>query len=146
MADADRCPNCGSELPPNAPKGLCPRCLLQQGLDSDAFSLARGGTPAATMALASGSGGSSVLASLAESVGPVPRVLLRDSEPATDPGPVVQPGSPEMPAPADPAAGSSSSARSPAAAWAPSSRAATATSAATWPSRSCSRSTATTPS
>ena len=62
MADADRCPNCGSELPHDAPKGLCPRCLLRQGLDSDAFSLAPGGTPAATMSLASGPDGSSVLA------------------------------------------------------------------------------------
>ena len=103
MADADRCPNCGSELPSNAPKGLCPVCLLQRGLDSGTLSLARGGSPAATMSLAPGPDGSSVLARLAASVGPVPRVLLHDSELTTGPGPVVKPGSPEMPAPADPA-------------------------------------------
>ena len=45
-----------------------------------------------------------VLASLSASVGPVPRVLLRDSDSPTEPGPVVQPGSPEMPTPTDPAA------------------------------------------
>jgi len=28
------CPNCGSQLPANAPHGICPRCLLKQGLDS----------------------------------------------------------------------------------------------------------------
>ena len=103
MADADRCPNCGSELPLNAPRGLCPRCLHRQGLDSDAFGLVPGVSPATTMAPDSGWDGSSVLASLAESVGPVPRVLLRDSEPATDPGPFVKPGSPEMPPSPDPA-------------------------------------------
>ena len=32
MADADRCPECGYEMTPNAPRGHCPRCLLQQGL------------------------------------------------------------------------------------------------------------------
>ncbi len=101
MADADRCPNCGSERPGNAPKGLCPRCLLRQGLDSDALSLARGG-PAATMPMGSGSGVGRILAELAESTGPIPRVLLRDSDPGTDPGPVVKPGSPEMPEPAGP--------------------------------------------
>src|SRR5271167_61488 len=27
-----RCPQCGAELPVDAPEGLCPRCLLQQGI------------------------------------------------------------------------------------------------------------------
>ncbi|HEV3118201.1 MAG TPA: serine/threonine-protein kinase, partial [Gemmataceae bacterium] len=30
------CPSCGNELPVNAPHGICPRCLLKQGLDSPA--------------------------------------------------------------------------------------------------------------
>ena len=81
-----------------------------------------------------------------ETLADIPRVHLRDTEPFTGPGPVVRPSSAEMPDPADRLAGSSCSARSPAAAWAPSSRAATPTSAATWPSRSCSSSTATSPS
>jgi len=28
----NNCPKCGVELPPHAPEGLCPRCLLEQGL------------------------------------------------------------------------------------------------------------------
>jgi serine/threonine-protein kinase len=33
MADVTRCPNCGAERPSNALEGLCPRCLLKQGLE-----------------------------------------------------------------------------------------------------------------
>src|SRR5206468_1629281 len=29
MAEPRRCPTCGSELPPDAPEGLCPQCLLR---------------------------------------------------------------------------------------------------------------------
>src|SRR5262245_37391598 len=36
MAECNRCPNCGSELPLDAPQGLCPACLLRQGLDTEA--------------------------------------------------------------------------------------------------------------
>ncbi len=104
MAEANRCPNCGSERPANAPKGLCPRCLLQQGLNSEAFSVAKGGEPAATLALLPASGQTSALVHLAETIGPVPRVLLRDTDSDTEPGPVVKPGSPEMPGHTDPAA------------------------------------------
>jgi serine/threonine protein kinase len=32
MAEARLCPQCGVELPVDAPEGLCPRCLLQQGI------------------------------------------------------------------------------------------------------------------
>ena len=32
MADSDRCHACGRLLPADAPQGLCPRCLLQQGM------------------------------------------------------------------------------------------------------------------
>src|SRR5580704_16165683 len=31
MTEARRCPRCGAELPVDAPEGLCPHCLLQQG-------------------------------------------------------------------------------------------------------------------
>jgi len=34
MAGNEACPNCRAELPVNAPKGLCPACLLQQALES----------------------------------------------------------------------------------------------------------------
>ena len=30
------CPTCGRPLPPNAPKGLCPECLLKAGLQTEA--------------------------------------------------------------------------------------------------------------
>jgi WD40 repeat protein/serine/threonine protein kinase len=32
MPEARRCPQCSAELPVDAPEGLCPRCLLQQGI------------------------------------------------------------------------------------------------------------------
>ena len=35
MADRERCPNCGLEWPADAPRGLCPACLLQQALGID---------------------------------------------------------------------------------------------------------------
>ncbi len=34
MAERTRCPNCGEEMPLNAPQGLCPACLLRQGMES----------------------------------------------------------------------------------------------------------------
>jgi WD40 repeat protein/tRNA A-37 threonylcarbamoyl transferase component Bud32 len=76
--------------------------LLLQGLDTQPFRLASGG-PLTTILSTAGSDGPSVLARLSETVGPVPRVLLRDSDLATGPGPVVKPFSAEMPVTADPA-------------------------------------------
>ncbi len=35
MAGRERCPDCGSVLPVNAPHGLCPNCLIRQGLDTE---------------------------------------------------------------------------------------------------------------
>ncbi len=61
---------------PRAPEGLCPRCLLGAGLNSDALSVGRGGDVGATMSL--GSGG--VLETLSATLGAVPRVLLRDTD------------------------------------------------------------------
>ena len=82
MTDANRCPSCGAERPANSPEGLCPRCLMQQALDTD--------PPI--------SAGASVLASLAATVGSVPRVLLRDDTATGEPpSPLIQPSSPEMP-------------------------------------------------
>lgn len=34
MAEGHRCPECDAELPDDAPGGLCPVCLLQQGMDA----------------------------------------------------------------------------------------------------------------
>jgi len=35
MAKENRCPHCGEDLPPDAPQGVCPRCLMQAGLVMD---------------------------------------------------------------------------------------------------------------
>ena len=35
MVEQNRCPHCGSQLPANAPSGVCPQCLLKAGLVND---------------------------------------------------------------------------------------------------------------
>ena len=35
MAEKTNCPKCGADLPANAPKGLCPRCLMKAGMQTD---------------------------------------------------------------------------------------------------------------
>ena len=132
MADADRCPECGYELKPHAAKGQCPRCLLRQGLDSDALSLDRGG-PTAKTVLDPGSEMVQLQSPRMESIGPIPRLLLRDFAAGTEPGPVVQPGSPEMPRPADPAARLQLLGEIARGGMGAILKGATATSAATWP-------------
>jgi eukaryotic-like serine/threonine-protein kinase len=99
MAGRPTCPDCGVEL--MGPGGHCPRCLLQAGLEGDSLSVGAGGAVGATMALGSAAvaTGAGVLAALASSVGPVPRVLLRDTD--SGPEPPARPGSDAMPAPAD---------------------------------------------
>ena len=96
MADPARCPKCGHELPVNSPAGLCPVCLLGQGMTSTALSLAHPGTPGMTAAWNEGVPHQSVLESLKASLGEVPRVLLRDTKDEPEP-PMVQPASPERP-------------------------------------------------
>src|SRR5258708_14514506 len=34
MPDTHRCPQCATELPADAPEGVCPKCLLGLGFDS----------------------------------------------------------------------------------------------------------------
>jgi tRNA A-37 threonylcarbamoyl transferase component Bud32 len=34
MAETNRCPKCGAELPADAPAGLCPECLFKQSLEA----------------------------------------------------------------------------------------------------------------
>ncbi|MHC4312477.1 MAG: hypothetical protein ACYSW3_08450, partial [Planctomycetota bacterium] len=36
MAEENRCPQCGDKLGANAPRGVCPKCLIKVGLPSDA--------------------------------------------------------------------------------------------------------------
>ncbi len=136
MPDARTCPDCGSELPARAPEGLCPRCLLGAGLNSEALSVGRGGDVGATMSL--GSGG--VLETIPRPSAPSRASCSATPTPASSrrwSGPIARRATTR------PATGST--ARSPAAAWAPCSRAATPTSAATSPSRSSARTSATTP-
>jgi tetratricopeptide (TPR) repeat protein len=110
MAAEVFCPDCGSKQPANTPAGLCPHCLLQLGLGAD---LSTGpiddGNPSRSADLNGGlrqendrafpgGGGdlqtSGVLMTLDQSIGPVPRVLLRD---ASSDARLVKPRSPEMP-------------------------------------------------
>ena len=35
MAETKTCPKCGAELPDNAPSGICPKCLMLAGLESE---------------------------------------------------------------------------------------------------------------
>ena len=35
MAGLNDCPECGKPLPIDSPQGLCPRCLLNRGLESE---------------------------------------------------------------------------------------------------------------
>ncbi len=35
MTDRNSCPHCGAELPADAPRGLCPQCLIKTGLEDD---------------------------------------------------------------------------------------------------------------
>jgi predicted Ser/Thr protein kinase len=37
MSEENRCPQCGIELPADAPRGLCPGCLLKQGLNTNTY-------------------------------------------------------------------------------------------------------------
>src|SRR4029077_6577326 len=34
MAESRRCPQCGMELPADAPEGLCPKCVLALGMNA----------------------------------------------------------------------------------------------------------------
>ena len=34
MSNPERCPRCRALLAPNAPEGLCPACLMEQGLET----------------------------------------------------------------------------------------------------------------
>jgi serine/threonine-protein kinase len=85
------CPKCSQPLPPDAPHGLCPACLVKAGLDSD---------PNRTTGPDSGPplpAAGSVVQALRASVPPVPPVELRDAEADTMPPDQAGPSS-EMPA------------------------------------------------
>ncbi len=91
-----RCPSCGEDFPANAPDGICPRCLLRNALGGDGTE-----TFSHVMSVSSEPCRVSSLASLAESIGGVPQILLRDSDSGDGPSLLVKPASPEMPVPGD---------------------------------------------
>jgi WD40 repeat protein/serine/threonine protein kinase len=72
MRDAHTCPDCGSPVPARSPEGLCPRCLLLGGM--------AGHTSVPLKATLGFEGSGSVLATIAETVGALPQVLLRDTD------------------------------------------------------------------
>ena len=49
MAEKTNCPECGADLPANAPKGLCPQCLMKAGMqistEGEGPGATEGGTP-----------------------------------------------------------------------------------------------------
>lgn len=48
MSEARYCPQCGTELPVDAPSGLCPGCLLKRGFESSPAGLADTAAPTAS--------------------------------------------------------------------------------------------------
>ena len=81
---------------PSAPRGgFAPCCLLHAGPDDEALSLSHAGEFGATVDTSSPP---SVLEALAASLGSVPRVHPRDTDPSPEPL-VAKPTSPELPAP-----------------------------------------------
>lgn len=48
MTEARYCPQCGAELPVDAPSGLCPGCLLKRGFESNPAGLADTAAPTAS--------------------------------------------------------------------------------------------------
>ncbi len=109
MTGNSTCSRCGGDRPAEGLAGLCPRCLLGFGLGLGPAGRAIPGAPSAggidggrslRIGPASETGPfpfpvPGILDSLDGSIGPVPRVLLRDG-PADDARPV-RPGSEEMP-------------------------------------------------
>jgi serine/threonine-protein kinase len=84
MTQPDRCPECGAERS----AGICPRCLIRLGIDGPGNNGSRRSSP--TGLTGSGTTSAGVLETLAASIGPVPRVLLRETGPDEPPGPVVR--------------------------------------------------------
>jgi eukaryotic-like serine/threonine-protein kinase len=99
MSGRPQCPDCGGEL--TGPRGHCPRCLFRAGLEGESLSLGVGGDVGVTMTLgpSESSGGVSALETLAASIGTVPRVLLRDTDPGAEPP--ARPGTDTTPVPMD---------------------------------------------
>ncbi len=97
MTAPAHCPSCQHELPVNALMGLCPLCLLSQGMDHDTLSLSHRDGAGVTARWGEDVSHVSVLELLESVVDDVPSILLRDTA-AERELPVVRPSSSEMPA------------------------------------------------
>ncbi|HEV3304184.1 MAG TPA: serine/threonine-protein kinase [Planctomycetaceae bacterium] len=60
MTEARRCPQCSADLPVDAPEGLCPRCLLQQGIGEGSGSPASAGNEPTLAPRTADSGGAAL--------------------------------------------------------------------------------------
>ena len=81
MVPAPACPRCGAPRLANASGGLCPRCLLGHGLragQADGPDAEPGGAGGGLTGRWSPPRHPGILSTVDETVGPVPRVLLRD--------------------------------------------------------------------
>jgi len=78
---------------------LCPACLLRAGLGNGLF--AAGDASRNDRSSALGPGSSGALVTLARTLGKMPLVLLRDTDPVTGQGSVIEPSGPEVPTMAD---------------------------------------------
>jgi eukaryotic-like serine/threonine-protein kinase len=94
MDNENLCWGCGERWPDDATKGLCPACLVRAGLEGSCKDNHE-------LTVSFGPAFSSTFSRLAESLGGLPRVLLRDSDRSSDPGPIVRPASEQMPDLAD---------------------------------------------
>ena len=85
MSPERTCPDCGAILPADAPRGLCPKCLIGAACSRTSMSPF---TATGAFELT----GQGILATIAQSIGPVPRVLLRDTDGGAEPPVVRLPG------------------------------------------------------
>ncbi len=104
MTTEPHCPRCGAIIGRNAPDGMCPLCLLGMGLEGDTQPHAAGLNDPAELTVSFEPASSSVLAELAEHLGGLPRILLRDPEvgdgPAAESGPTSEQAAPAADHPA----------------------------------------------
>jgi eukaryotic-like serine/threonine-protein kinase len=98
MDETSRCPGCGRPRTADAPGGLCPACLLKAGLGKGVLGAADPSRQDRFRTLGTPSPGRP--SSLLQTMGQMPMVLLRDTDPATGPDRVIEPSA-EMPALAD---------------------------------------------
>ena len=93
MIDPSHCPICKSMMPPDAPGGLCPACLLLQGLAGDGSQTSDDRAGGFEEYL------SSVWGDSTSRFGAISRLRLREDRLGEVTRPVVTPSSSEIPAP-----------------------------------------------